>query len=210
MARAKAAGGMKTSKARTVERAAKTSRRKSEGPKRIGKSARMVVLEAVADSITGPAERSRRAKTSARVRTTPTRKSRIRPSKPRSGLKKLSNRVEPTEPTLDTYLERLDSRSREIIERLRGIVHEAAPKASEALRWGEPCWELNGLLCYVTTAKNHVTFGFFHGASLKDERGVLSNTGRGERVIKLRTVDEIPAPELKKLIQRAARSNINR
>jgi hypothetical protein len=79
-----------------------------------------------------------------------------------------------------------------IASRLRQIVKEAAPKASEAIKWGMPVYELNGMLCYIRARPSYITFGFYHqGIHLSDPDKLLEGTGENMRHVKVRSLADI-------------------
>ena len=79
-----------------------------------------------------------------------------------------------------------------IASRVRQIIKEAAPKASEAIKWGMPVYEFNGMLCYVKARSAYVTFGFYHqGIHLSDPDKLLEGTGENMRHVKLRNLSDI-------------------
>jgi hypothetical protein len=57
------------------------------------------------------------------------------------------------------------------------------------------------------TGKEHVTFIFLRGAALPDPEGLLEGTGKSVRHVKMRTVEDLKRPALKKLIVEAAKLN---
>jgi uncharacterized protein YdhG (YjbR/CyaY superfamily) len=42
--------------------------------------------------------------------------------------------------SIDDYLEGFTGQARALMEQLRALAHEAAPKATEAIKWGYPAW----------------------------------------------------------------------
>jgi uncharacterized protein YdhG (YjbR/CyaY superfamily) len=42
--------------------------------------------------------------------------------------------------SIDDYLGGFTGQDRELLEQLRALAHEAAPKATEAIKWGYPAW----------------------------------------------------------------------
>lgn len=42
--------------------------------------------------------------------------------------------------TVDEYLQGFTGQSRQMLEQLRALAHEAAPVADEAIKWGCPAW----------------------------------------------------------------------
>ncbi len=76
--------------------------------------------------------------------------------------------------------------------RLRQIVREAAPKASEAIKWGMPVYEHKGMLCYIRARAGYVTLGFYHqGVHLSDPDKLLEGTGENMRHMKVRSAADI-------------------
>ena len=82
------------------------------------------------------------------------------------------------------------------------------PGTTESVNpWKIPTFESNGPVCFFTVGKNHVTFGFLRGTSLPDPGKLLEGTGKNLRHVKLRTLEDLREPALKKLILAAARLN---
>lgn len=109
--------------------------------------------------------------------------------------------------TVDEYIAKLGSPQREVVEGLRRIVKEAAPAATESIKWRMPWFEQNGLLCYIDSAKGHVRFGFYRGAELPDPEGLLEGTGKTGRHIKVRDLKDILRGPLTSLVKEAVRLN---
>lgn len=109
--------------------------------------------------------------------------------------------------TVDDYIANLKSPQREIIEELRRIVKEAAPEATESIKWHMPVYEHHGLLCYIDSAKEHVRFGFYHGAELPDPDRLLEGTSKTGRHIYLRALSDIPKRPLTNLVKAAVLLN---
>jgi len=42
--------------------------------------------------------------------------------------------------SIDDYLEGFTGQDRELLERLRALAQQAAPRATEAIKWGYPAW----------------------------------------------------------------------
>jgi hypothetical protein len=92
----------------------------------------------------------------------------------------------------DGYFAKLSGPLGAIASRVRQIIREAAPKASEAIKWGMPVYEFNGMLCYIKARSSYVTFGFYHqGIHLSDPDKLLEGTGENMRHVKLRALSDI-------------------
>jgi hypothetical protein len=109
---------------------------------------------------------------------------------------------------IDGYVKRKDAKLGEVAQGLRRLVKKTVAGTSESVNpWKLPTFESNGPMCYFSAGKNHVTFGFLRGTFLPDPAKLLEGTGKSLRHVKLRSLDDLRRPALKKLIQAAARLN---
>jgi uncharacterized protein YdhG (YjbR/CyaY superfamily) len=60
--------------------------------------------------------------------------------------------------TIDEYISTYPPDVREILEKLRKTIHEAAPEAEEAMRYGIPTFRLNGNLVHFAAFEHHIGF----------------------------------------------------
>jgi hypothetical protein len=89
---------------------------------------------------------------------------------------------------------------------LRDFVKKTVPGTKETENsWGVPTFEAPDPFCFYMVGKNHVTFGFHFGTSLKDPEGLLEGTGKNIRHVKLHAVEDLNGAGLKNLVQAAAR-----
>ena len=94
--------------------------------------------------------------------------------------------------------------ARELIaDVLPGVTEVAWPKQRIA-GYGVGPKKMSEQFCYVGLNKAHVNLGFYYGADLADPGGLLEGTGKALRHIKLRTLDEFAAPEIRELVKRAS------
>jgi hypothetical protein len=109
--------------------------------------------------------------------------------------------------TVEAYIARLDAELRAVTERLRELVRESAPDATESIKWAQPVYEIEGPFAYLRASTGHVTLGFWRGAELADPRGLLE--GEGERMmhLKLAAVDEIDADAVRGFVREAVSLN---
>jgi hypothetical protein len=91
---------------------------------------------------------------------------------------------------------------------LRNFVKRIAPGVKETVNaWGIPTFEAPNTFCFSMLGKNHVTFGFHFGTSLKDPESLLEGSGKNIRHVKLRTVADLEQKGLPGLVLAAARLN---
>ena len=102
------------------------------------------------------------------------------------------------------------------LKRLRALIREADPKATETVKWrkpsnpmGVPVWEHDGIICTGETYKDKVKLTFANGASLKDPKGLFNSSldGNTRRAIDLREGEAVDAAAFKALIRDAAAFN---
>jgi hypothetical protein len=68
-------------------------------------------------------------------------------------------------------------------------------------------FDSNGPFGYFMIGKSHVTFGLYEGTSLDDPERLLEGTGKNLRHVKLRSVEDLKRPGLRKLVKSAVRLN---
>ena len=60
--------------------------------------------------------------------------------------------------TIDEYIAGFPEHVRDILEKLRRVIREAAPRAEEAMRYGIPTFRLNGNLVHFAAFRHHIGF----------------------------------------------------
>jgi hypothetical protein len=109
---------------------------------------------------------------------------------------------------IDAYVEKKNPKLKPVTDAARALVRKVVPKSRELLNpWGLPIFEWNGPLCYLMVGKNHVTFGFPRGTSLRDPTRLLKGIGKNLRHVKLREVSDVHDANLKQLILQAKKLN---
>jgi hypothetical protein len=89
--------------------------------------------------------------------------------------------------SFDAYAADQTAFHRRLIAPLRRFVAATAPGLVEAVKWGNGCWLAGKApVAYVYADVDHLQFGFFRGASLRDPLGLLHGNGQYVRHIKLR------------------------
>jgi hypothetical protein len=88
----------------------------------------------------------------------------------------------------------------------RSFVKKTVPGTKETVNaWGIPTFEAPDPFCFYMAGKNHVTFGFHFGTSLKDPDSLLEGAGKNIRHVKVRTVEDLEQKSLRGLVLAAAR-----
>lgn len=101
---------------------------------------------------------------------------------------------------------------REIAEAARALIADVMPGVTEVAwprqrnaGYGVGPKKMSEHFCYLGLNKAHVNLGFFYGADLADPQGLLEGTGKALRHVKLRSLEDVAAPALRDLIQRASK-----
>lgn len=109
--------------------------------------------------------------------------------------------------SLATWSKRLKGWHVDALRLIRAIVARHAPAATLSIKWGQPVWEHNGPFAWAKPAKNHLSFGFWRGAELKDPEGVLEGDGDKMRHVKITSAEQARALPLEDLVEQAVKLN---
>lgn len=94
--------------------------------------------------------------------------------------------------TVDEYIAALPEPLAVLAQRARKVIDANLKEADSAIRWAHPTWSLGKTpICYLKVASKHITFGFWHGASIDDPSGRLESSGNVMAHVKLRTQGDI-------------------
>ena len=96
--------------------------------------------------------------------------------------------------TIDEYIGSLPEPLRGAADTTRALIDSHLKGADSAIKWAHPTWSLGRKpVCYLKAASKHVTFGFWHGASIDDPSGRLETSGQVMAHTKLRTPNDVDA-----------------
>ena len=103
-----------------------------------------------------------------------------------------------------------------VLDRIRNLVAEADPQATEERKWrkssnpaGVPVWEDAGIICTGETYQDKVKLTFARGAALADPAGLFNSSldGNVRRAIDLFEGDAIDGDAFKALVCEAVALN---
>ena len=92
----------------------------------------------------------------------------------------------------DRWFNELTPEQAHPLKQLRALILRADPRIVEEMKWSRPCYAINGLICYLFKAKQHVSMGFQQGAQLEDPNGLLEGTGKSMRHLKFALASDVP------------------
>ena len=79
------------------------------------------------------------------------------------------------DPRVDAWLDALPDWQRDVLGRVRDLVHEADPGVEETIkRTVQPYFVLDGNVCAVLAAKDHVNVFLYDGAIVPDPEGIIT------------------------------------
>ena len=79
------------------------------------------------------------------------------------------------DPRVDAYLDALPDWQRDIGQRVRDLVHEADPEVAETIkRTVQPYFVLDGNICALLAARDHVNVFLYDGAMVPDPEGIIT------------------------------------
>lgn len=114
-----------------------------------------------------------------------------------------------TDPRVDQYIETLPDWQQDICRRVRELVHAADADVTETIkRTNRPYFTLNGNICALLAAKDHVNI-FIYDPIAPDPEGIINqgHSNRTARAIQVRQGEGINERALVKLIKGVIANN---
>jgi hypothetical protein len=85
------------------------------------------------------------------------------------------------DPRVDAYIAALPVWQQAVCERVRDLVHEADAEVAETIkRRVQPCFVLEGNICALLAAKDHVNVFLYDGSIVPDPEGIITG-GQGNK-----------------------------
>jgi len=114
------------------------------------------------------------------------------------------------DPRVDAYIAALPEWQQEICRRVRDLVHAADPEVAETIkRTTQPYFVLDGNICALLAAKDHVNVFLYDGAMVPDPEGIITagHDNKTARMIAFRQGDPINAPALTQMFRQIIANN---
>ncbi|MFI6500079.1 DUF1801 domain-containing protein [Nonomuraea typhae] len=116
----------------------------------------------------------------------------------------------PRDPRVDAYIDALPVWQQAICQEVRDLVHEADPELAETIkRTVQPYFVLQGNVCALLAAKNHVNVFLYDGAIVPDPEGIITggHDNKTARMISVRQGEEINKPALLTMFRQIIANN---
>jgi hypothetical protein len=114
------------------------------------------------------------------------------------------------DPRVDAYIEPLPKWQQRICQRVRDLVHAADPAVEETIkRTVQPYFVLEGNICALLAAKDHVNVFLYDGGIVPDPAGIITagHDNKTARTVAFRKGDPINEPALKAMFQQIIANN---
>ena len=132
--------------------------------------------------------------------------------RPRSLRSAALNSAPPYErdPRVDDYLDTLPDWQRELCQELRDLIHAADPEIAETVkRRVRPYFVLDGNVCALLAAKDHVNLFVYDGAIVPDPEGIITagHDNKTARTVSFREKDTINRRALTAMLRQIVANN---
>src|SRR5579872_4880066 len=115
-----------------------------------------------------------------------------------------------TDPRVDAYIEALPDWQQEICREVRELVHAADPEVRETIkRSRQPYFVLDGNICALLAARDHVNVFLYDGGIVPDPEGIITG-GHGNKTARTLAIgdgEEINAPALGAIFRQIIANN---
>lgn len=107
--------------------------------------------------------------------------------------------------SVEAYFVQQPADKRVLLEKLRALAVKGVPDAEVSIKWGVPFYQRNGKnVCALASFKDHVAINFFAPPSvLVDPRKKLEGSGKGNRMLKVRTAGDIDSASILRWLKAA-------
>lgn len=113
-------------------------------------------------------------------------------------------------PGVDAYLESLPRWQRDLCQHLRELIHDVDPQITETVkRRTRPYFVLDGNVCAMLAAKDHVNLFLYDGAIVPDPHGIIT-AGHGNstaRTVAFHEDDTVPVEALTSMLHQIVQNN---
>jgi len=114
------------------------------------------------------------------------------------------------DPRVDTYIAALPDWQQAICQQVRELVHTADPEVQETIkRTRQPYFVLNGNVCALLAAKDHVDVFLYDGAIVPDPDGIITagHDNKTARTVGVREGETINAAALTAMFRQIIANN---
>jgi hypothetical protein len=114
------------------------------------------------------------------------------------------------DPRVDAYIEALPEWQQAICREVRDLVHAADPEVGETIKFRDrPYFVLEGNVCALLAAKDHVNVFLYDGAIVPDPEGIITggHDNTTARTVAVRQGETVNAPALTAMFRQIIANN---
>jgi hypothetical protein len=114
------------------------------------------------------------------------------------------------DPRVDAYIDALPDWQQAICREVRDLVHAADPEVTETIkRTRQPYFVLQGNICALLAAKDHVNVFLYDGAIVPDPAGIITagHDNKTARTVGVRRGEAVNAPALTAMFKHIIANN---
>lgn len=114
------------------------------------------------------------------------------------------------DPRVDAYIDALPDWQQQICREVRELVHAADPEVVETIkRTNQPYFVLQGNICALLAAKDHVNVFLYDGGIVPDPDGIITggHENKTARTVAIREGEEIDARALRRIFEQIIANN---
>lgn len=122
----------------------------------------------------------------------------------------MTPRTYATDPRIDAYIDGLADWQQDICRHVRDLVHAADPEVVETIkRTNRPYFVLQGNICALLAAKDHVNVFLYDGAIVPDPEGIITagHDNKTARTVAYRRDEVVHAPALTAMFRQIIANN---
>lgn len=136
------------------------------------------------------------------------RKPTAKKAAPKKAAPKNGNKRDDLGGSTESYFAEQPADKRALLEKLRALVMKGVPDATATIKWGVPFYQRNGKnVCALASFKDHVGINFFASPNLLVDPGKkLEGSGKSNRMLKVRSADDIDSASILRWLKAAASS----
>ena len=117
---------------------------------------------------------------------------------------------EATDPRVDAWIDALPGWQQAVCREVRDLVHAADPEVTETIKRGtQPYFVLQGNICALLAAKDHVNVFLYDGAIVPDPEGIITggHDNKTARTVAFRQGETINAAALSEMFRQIIANN---
>jgi len=114
------------------------------------------------------------------------------------------------DPRVDAYFDPLPAWQRQLCQELRDLIHAADPEVQETIkRTDRPYFVLDGNVCAIQAARDHINLFLYDGAIVPDPAGLLTggHDNKTARTISFREGEPVKARALTTMLRQIIANN---